>query len=276
MPNDQWLTTHLSSTWKIADVKLWLLSKFLPSVYSQVTTLSKGPRLPKKRTVSPIRFATPQEVKTKARFGPNKDAYYQEDDYDEDEDDLDDDLYEKFKYNAASRQSTSSAIPPNSSETPSTSGKSSSIDVSSYGLVSFSTGQFLEDFAPLGTYGIQNHQLLELYVLPFVVNLPRAFPDHYIRPYFEARVWALRAVIKEPDRWTDDLASRLSDGEDKGKGRERRRQTRLEWRERWVFIQEGVFRMCRSRNVSFHFIRCSFGWYQFSHFISLLQIFWYR
>ncbi|KAI0786661.1 hypothetical protein C8Q75DRAFT_261660 [Abortiporus biennis] len=262
---DQWLTTHVSSAWKIADVKHWLLAKFQPHLFP-VPNLPKALSSHRKRAVSPIRFASRQEVQ-KNTGKKASDAYYHEDDYDEDEDDLDDDLYDKYKYGGgpAGRPSTSSAFPLNPSllgtdQSSSAKGLPSVPSTSSYLLLSFSTGQILEEHYTVQWYSIQPHQLVELYRGPYFVRLPRAFPEEYVQPYFEARAWALRTVVREPDgkldggaKWTEEgTSAKLSDGEEKvvvGRDRlSKKRRSKMEWKDRWVVIHQGLFKICRHRN----------------------------
>ena len=252
------METHLNTSWKIAEVKLWVLAKFLPTVFTSVPFLPRA-LSSQKRAVSPIRFASRQQLRVN-KASRSVDAYYLEDDYDEDEDDLEDDVYDKYKYRVGTRPSTSSSAtdPPKLSVAgdPTT---HSSCDPTTYTLLSFTTGQILEDHYTLAWYNIQSHELLELHISPFVINLPRSIADDYIQPYFEARVWALRAVHRHFDsrtetapRWAD-LDGKHSDGEDPTRREKlRKRKTKLEWRERWITIHQGVFSLCRHRNVRPH------------------------
>lgn len=247
------METHLNSSWKIAEVKLWILAKFLPTVFTSVPFLPRA-LSSQKRAVSPIRFASRQQLRVH-KGSRSTDAYYLEDDYDEDEDDIDEDVYDRYKYNApVARSSTSSSFnAPKLSITPSS---GISCDPTTYTLLSFATGQILEDHYTLSWYNIQSHELLELHVAPFVINLPRAFPDEYIQPYFEARVWALRAVHRHIDsrmeassRW-GDLDNKHSDGEEHKREKLKKRKTKLEWRERWIVVHQGLLMLCRHHNVS--------------------------
>lgn len=60
VPHDQWLVTHLDPDWKIKQVKLWILSKCIPSyanLHAQTKAPEPVPDPPRHRPASPITFA---------------------------------------------------------------------------------------------------------------------------------------------------------------------------------------------------------------------------
>ncbi|CAL1706447.1 unnamed protein product [Somion occarium] len=258
---DQWLTTHVTTTWTVGEVKSWLLTKFLPSSFTSVPYIPRARPSRKRRPMSPIRFAARQQTQFKSKR--TAEEYYQEDDYDQDEDDLEEDFLEAQKF-VAPRQSASLThlIPKQSvsSELSSQGREPNCVDPASYSLVSFSTGQLLEDRCALDLYSIQPYELLELHNQPFIVRLPREVPGQYIEPYYEARVRALKCVGKateEPDPSIQrmDPEGRVSHQEPSGEPStarrdrsHRKRRSKLEWHERWVLIHQGLFHLCRGRS----------------------------
>ncbi|KAI0075770.1 hypothetical protein K474DRAFT_1708766 [Panus rudis PR-1116 ss-1] len=257
------MTTHVNTSWKIEEVKLWLLSKFLPTTFTSVPYFPRGKAKSsgKRRTISPIRFASRQQLQFKAARVPNE--YYQEEDYDLDDEDVDDeDLLEAHKF-TASRPSVSSSqqLLPKQSALENPGGKDSPVpDPASYILIAYSTGQLLQDRHSLSMYSIQPHELLELHRAPYVAKLSRQAPDQYVLPYFEARVRAPRiSSLRDAHTELDSLGKRpdadtkAGDGEDKtGEYNKikppRKRRSRPEWRERWIIIHQGFLKICRQRN----------------------------
>lgn len=90
-----------------------------------------------------------------------------------------------------------------------------------------------------------------------IVELRRGEVERYVRPYFEARVRALR-VIGSADAVTSVVegrdkeggvkeALREKDGEEKGR---KRKKAKLEWRERWVVVHQGTLSLFKERGVS--------------------------
>ena len=85
VPYDQWLVTHVDSSWKAKQVKLWILSKCLS--VSPVTRPNRG------RSPSPITFASEQDPRpiSPITFAPSHpdafDIAVSNDGYDEDDED---------------------------------------------------------------------------------------------------------------------------------------------------------------------------------------------
>jgi len=94
-------------------------------------------------------------------------------------------------------------------------------------LVRFTTGQILDDTSPLDWYDLQTEELLELHPAGFIVRLPRYIVSEYIEPYWEGWVKSLRRIFEVDNRG----------------------QSRLEWRERWLVIQNGMITVNRSQDV---------------------------
>ncbi|KAH9923102.1 hypothetical protein B0H21DRAFT_886383 [Amylocystis lapponica] len=239
---DQWLVTHVSTSWSISQVKQCLLDHFLPPDVRPPSALRK----PKRRALSPITFSLDRRTDYEpSTTDPEADVTALED--------LDDTTgYRQFKY----------APPPAPSESTPELSRLDAHSPNRYTLLAFSTGQILEDHFSLAWYTFHPHELLELHPRPHAVAtliiLPRGTLGAYIRPYFEARVWALRLVdAGAGDVVQLDMPRR---GKSRAKWREReyaedeerrdreRRLKKMEWRERWVVIHQGVFKLCKDRN----------------------------
>jgi hypothetical protein len=101
-----------------------------------------------------------------------------------------------------------------------------------YTLIRYATGQFLEDEFSFSLYNVCPHELLEIHSAELVMTLPRAVLPDYLTPCFHARVSALREVWKNGANGPSDT------------------KPKLEWRERWVLVRDGVLSLCRGRDVS--------------------------
>ena len=128
---------------------------------------------------------------------------------------------------------------------------SSSVPLPQYTLLSFSTGQILEDQRSVEYYRLFPHELLELHTHLSIIKLSRELIDDYVKPYFEARVWALRVVVRDDDGGLG--ANRPTEGfADPDKERLlRKRKTKLQWQERWVIIHRDIFQLCKDRSVCY-------------------------
>lgn len=119
-----------------------------------------------------------------------------------------------------------------------------------YTLLTFSTGQILEDEFLLSWYNLRPYELLELHLAGAVVGLPREVMLDYVKPYFMAKVKALR---KEGDLLYEG-SMRIQQA---GKGQSyspdtsmrKKGKIKLEWKERWVIIHQGVLNLCKYRTV---------------------------
>lgn len=250
---DQWLVTHFDPTWKIVQVKLWILAKCMPTHakdidaprYRPASPITFAPD-PQDRPISPITFAPPAYAKGpfEGTFGYGVD------------DELDDPFYDSsslLDYNTATRQrhqrrNPSLSIRTNQPPQPEQSPPPDTQFSSQFTLIRFSTGQILEDDFTLEWYSLAPYELIEIHRNGMILRLPRASVPEYAAPYFEAKVLALRVV------GTD-----YRSGEGKGKGKStaihdshmRKRKAQLQWAERWLVIREGVFKLCKDCSVSF-------------------------
>jgi hypothetical protein len=141
-----------------------------------------------------------------------------------------------------------------------------------YTLLAFSTGQILEDHLTVSCYNLRPHELLELHNFGSDLRLPRDIVLQYIQPCFEARVRALRVFWKErasrghgvdspgksikPGSGTWIIEGSKSVGgavisfeREKDRGRSWQK-TKLEWKDRLLFVRNGVMTFCKDWGVS--------------------------
>ena len=189
VPHDQWLVTHLHTSWKVSEVKLWLLAKYLPTFFTPIPSIPRQRLSLRRRPVSPITFASREEISDDEQL-PADDPYLEHADYFGPLTDPDDPiLSDRYKF-----------IPRNSLEAPSpyiipkANKPSSRSEPSSYVLLSYSTGQILEDTIPFGWYATYPHELLELHPYPFLIKLPRSTIFEYCQSYFEGSAWVMRLL----------------------------------------------------------------------------------
>ena len=195
--------------------------------------------------MSPITFASRNQVDEDVEDTAANDGY-EEDQDDEDDDESSSTFFkEKYKYTPApaSAGSNVNLIP-----------TSTSVTAAQYTLLAFSTGQILEDHNYLSWYSIHPHELLELHTCNYMVGLPRDAVDHYVEPYFEAKVWALRTTanpeVSEGAPRPGERFGRMSEAGDTERDKTKKRRTKLQWNERWVVIHRGLFQLCVERDVS--------------------------
>jgi len=157
-----------------------------------------------------------------------------------------------------------------------------------YPMLAFSTGQLLEDDYSLAWYRLRPHELLELHPPGTIVRLQREVMLEYVKPYLELDVRALRVVTsdKDKDKEKDTYAlsstcaadtssphkirrskdpatgdSRSSSAVGCGGGgggggspatpsMRKRRKMKLEWRDRYLVIRQGMLSLFKSRTVS--------------------------
>ncbi|TCD68282.1 hypothetical protein EIP91_011248 [Steccherinum ochraceum] len=263
VPTDQWLVTHIDTTWKISEVKWYLLAKIFPSAFISTPYLPRAQTSSRRRAVSPIRFAA-QPQPTVAHQSEGEDEYDEED-----EDLIGDEMFSQYKWSANPRRSTT-VVPMIARPDAHTSAASSSshedkllsetTHPTQYTLVAFSSGQILEDQFHFDWFNLNPHELLEMHTAGFLVPLPRHLPHHYVLPYFEARVWALRAISRDIDdfdgagRKGDSMESSPYGSDDRSADLIRRdklskkRRTKLEWRVRWLIIHQGYLKLCKTRD----------------------------
>lgn len=255
VPYDQWLITHLDPSWNVKQVKLWILSK---------CNLVDAPDLPRFRAVSPITFAShPRGASFDASNG---------DDSDDEGGNESSSVEDGARHSMTNRklaESWPSHVPRRRSESHIDKAPPA-VDLSSrYTILTFSNTHILEDAFVLSHYKIHPHELLEIHPAGSIVRLQREVMVQYIRPYFEAPVKALR---KTPSSSKEGFIDRVGAGRSKsakmaGKARlvssdplvygmfgersepKKKKTTKLEWRERWVVIHEGVLSLCNDRSV---------------------------
>ncbi|KIJ66645.1 hypothetical protein HYDPIDRAFT_127846 [Hydnomerulius pinastri MD-312] len=253
VPYDQWFVTHLDDDWKVKQVKYWILSK---------CNLIQASDPPTQRPVSPITFAS--SIRTRSSMDSVEEGYYEDDEYD---DDSEDDLPGPHRHPERSRQTIYSRLGARPSQSTQTIQPGSSPLVDQYTLISFSTGTMLEDDFTLSWYNLRPYELLEMHRVGTVVSLPREIMAEYVQPYFEAKVKALRAVwspksgrFEVPGNDTqhelnggkgkDKLGARLDAFSPKStplQSDRRRRRAKVEWKERWVVVNQGVLSLCKEQ-----------------------------
>ena len=246
VPHDRWLVTHLHTSWKITDVKLWLLAKYFPTLFTHAPSIPRQ-RFSKRR-VSPIKFAKREEVSDDEQMPA--DVAYGDTDYFGALPGVDDDpvLSDKYKYvpRIGSPGASSSDILPRPSAA------SHYADPSNFTLLSYSTNQILEDGWRFGWYTVHPHELLELHTYPYIVKLPRSSVLSYYQPYFESSAWVLRLIddFGSGNRVADG-SGRLGETVDGDKDKTRKRKKFAHWHPRWIVVREGHFYLYKDRNVSF-------------------------
>jgi hypothetical protein len=152
-----------------------------------------------------------------------------------------------------------------------------------YPLLAFSTGQLLEDDYSLAWYRLCPHELLELHPPGTIVRLQREVMLEYVKPYLELDVRALRVITNDKDKDKDKDSHALSStscpvdtsspnkirkskepvpGDSRGSSAvggagssappsmRKRRKTKLEWRDRYLVIRQGMLSLFKSRTVS--------------------------
>jgi hypothetical protein len=272
--SDQWLTARFDSTWKISEVKQYILSK----VYNR-TIAGNDNIASEDRPVSPITFAS-----VRNSFSSNPEFS------------LDDDLFsdlEPYPFMESARQLrprrtptprvTSPSVPESPTET-----LAAPLPPHHYPMLAFSTGQLLEDDCSLAWYRLRPHELLELHPPGTIVRLQREVMLEYVKPYFELDVRALRVVSNDKDKDKDkdkdtyalgstcaaDMSSpnKIRKSKDPAQADSRgssavgcggssatspappsmrkRRKMKLEWRDRYLVVRQGMLSLFKSRTVS--------------------------
>ncbi|VDB96725.1 unnamed protein product [Peniophora sp. CBMAI 1063] len=163
---DQWLSAAFDDSWKVSDLKRWLLGKVVSTDFAP----------PRARAPSPITFVAPRFDDDDGKSG----VYGFGEDGDED--------WEGVGGGTFSFEGPS--LPP----------APVAASAQAHALVAFSTGMVLEDETRLGWYNLRSDELLELHPAGCVVRLKRGSVREYVRPYVLARVNVLRYVnANEPE-----------------------------------------------------------------------------
>ncbi|KAL0568647.1 hypothetical protein V5O48_013332 [Marasmius crinis-equi] len=323
IPYDQWLVTHIDTSWKISELKSWFIAKCvsnsgsanltgsstsIPYLHVPPKPRAKPPRRPaspivfapepKARAISPIRFAPLGSPKTSLDYpggteGSSEDegttiamGYEEDDEMGESDGELSfsgrtgggrlgrSQYLSHFDYrpstsrtvaieqdshshshNHQQSQSHSLSQPSHHSEhhhhSQSGAQKVPTYDARRLMLVRFSTGQMLEDHYRVDDCSISPYELIEIHRVGEIFTLPRMVIDLYVQPYWEGWVKSLRVVAKE-----QVPMSKKSKGKRLEKDREnetgstasnRRRRSKLDWRDRWVFVKDGVLNLRKER-----------------------------
>ncbi len=267
--SDQWLTTHFDSTWKISEVKQYILAK----VYNR--SVSDNDDQPSRnRPVSPITFASARNSFDSSFEGSLQDNHVI---------DLDPRLLSESTRQMRMRQLMSQRVASPSSGVPGSPTEQLPVILPPhhYPMLVFSTGQLLEDDCSLAWYRLRPHELLELHPPGTIVRLPRDVMLEYIKPYLELDVRALRVIVKDKDMHAFCPAYAAPDAPSPSKNKKpkdlapgpgeshspsvagsaspasqstrKRRKTKLEWRDRYLVIRQGMLSLFKSRTVSFQY-----------------------
>ncbi|KAH9057938.1 hypothetical protein EDB83DRAFT_1036493 [Lactarius deliciosus] len=257
--SDQWLTTQIDASLKISEVKRYLLTK----VYNTGST-PKDYLLSRDRPVSPITFAS--SLPTPNSFDNSTEGSHEDDRSADSEFRLSEVTRQPHGLQAPIQRIASPTITEESVEPVS---RTAMLPPHHYQMLAFSTGQLLEDDYSLAWYGLRPHELLELHPPGTMVRLPREIMLEYIQPYLELDLRALRVVVNSKDaqgtshlqdmspnkiRKPKDLSSE-SRGPSGGAGGpgappsiRKRRKMKLEWRDRYLVIRQGMLSLFKSRS----------------------------
>ncbi|PBL04417.1 hypothetical protein ARMGADRAFT_1158223 [Armillaria gallica] len=240
IPYDQWLTTHVDPAWKVKQVKHWILSKCISHIKEEVDIEVPEPR---HRSPSPIVFAPPKHHRpiSPIEFSTRVGSGYEEDD----EADAEGDDVQKLPAQLPSTSALPAAEPPppaklkarrkkksTSSSEPIHPHHRSAYEPSRLTLLRFSTGQILEDDFAFAWYDIQPGELFEVHRVGVVLKLQRTAPSEYAKPYWEG--WA-KAVTN-------------SNGKKKNVMGDGGKESKVEWKDRWVVVREGTMQLCKDRS----------------------------
>ena len=260
--SDQWLTTQFDATLKISEVKQYILTKVYNSDGMTSDYLSS-----RDRPVSPITFAS---------VLPSPDSFDDStEDSHEDERVADPEIHIFLEPTRQPRGRQAPkprlASPTTTEEPPEPEPRAAMLPPHRYQMLAFSTGQLLEDDYSLSWYRLRPHELLELHPPDTMVRLPREVMLEYIQPYLELDVRALRVVVNAKDAhstsYLQDVSSnkikkaRDPSGESRGPSGgvggpaappsiRKRRKMKLEWRDRYLVIRQGMLSLFKSRSVS--------------------------
>lgn len=261
--SDQWLTAYFDSTCKISEVKQYILAK----VYNR-TVPDNVDQPSRNRPVSPITFASARNSLDSNFEGSLQDDHVI---------DLDPFLLsEPTRQPRTVRQPLSQRVASPSSGVPVSQTEQLPVILPPhhYPILAFSTGQLLEDDYSIAWYRLRPHELLELHPPGTIVRFPRDVMLEYIKPYLELDVRALRVIVNDKDMHVFGPAYAAPDAPSPGKNKKpkdhapdgppvagngspasqstrKRRKTKLEWRDRYLVIRQGMLSLFKSRTVSF-------------------------
>lgn len=226
---DQWLVAHFDTSWKVAEVKQYILSKASTQPASNHFSFP-----PRHRPVSPITFASISRSR-RSIDNPSELSFDLGDAFDDDSD---------LEIDSSRHLPSKPLIEPTSSPL-------TAHATTRYALIMFSTGQLMEDDYSLSWYQLRPYELLELHPPGAIVRLPRENIPEYVKPYFEARVKALRVIWTEKElRAEKDRPRPGQSPADTSPVIRKRKKTKLEWRERWIIIHQGMLNLFKDRSSS--------------------------
>lgn len=233
------MITHVDTSWKVNDVKLWILSK------CNAWGTSNGPQPPRFRPASPVTFSTPSR---RSSLDSTSWAGTEEGDDDDWENFASSSLdYARDSLGADASGKDSGTQTFYHTQRPAAAVAPEHAQASAkYTLFSFSSGYILEDEADLSWYRPRAFEMLELHRAGAIVPLPRASPA-YLEPYFEAPVHVsdrphgrrtrVRAVGINASMGGGDDVAQPAQG-----------QT-VEWKPRWAILRSGVLHLCKDSNA---------------------------
>ncbi|KAF8500374.1 hypothetical protein F5888DRAFT_1380639 [Russula emetica] len=256
--SDQWLTTYFDSTCKISEVKQYILAK----VYNR-SIPDNDDQPSRNRPVSPITFASARNSFDSSFEGSLHDDHII---------DLDPHLLSE-RQPRTMRQPLSQRVASPSSGVPGSPMEQlpAILPPHHYPLLTFSTGQLLEDECSIAWYRLRPHELLELHPPGTIVRFPRDVMIEYIKPYLELDVRALRVIVNDKDMHAFGPAYVAPDASSPGRNKKpkdlapdcpsvagsssspasqstrKRRKTKLEWRDRYLVIRQGMLSLFKSR-----------------------------
>lgn len=263
VPMDQWFTTHIDQSWYVQDLKIWLLSKALPS--------GVLPLPASYRPSSPVLFAA-NSSKAGASSTPAFDTG-KTDELDSDvlsisTTDIFDASYTHYVPNNnvladSADLSGLQAVAPYSYQRGEFTSSDRTSDPSLLGkmialskrwqVYSFSTGMMLSEEVPLSEYSLCPHYLFELHRTGDYIPIPKELPDDfwnmafseshgdgkstkprqmpvwaYKQPYFETWAWVFTALQAGKATVKDTTAAPKQHGYSVGG-----------WKKVWIVVQDG-------------------------------------
>ncbi|KAF8271835.1 hypothetical protein EI94DRAFT_1796707 [Lactarius quietus] len=255
--SDQWLTTQFDAALKISEVKRYILTK----VYNNDSTTDDY-LFSRDRPISPIIFAS--ALPTPDSLDGSTESSHEDDPPAESEFRFSEPISQARRGNQriASPTTTEEPIEPVL--------HAPMMSPHHYQMLAFSTGQLLEDDYSLAWYGLRPHELLELHPPGRLVQLPRDVMLEYIQPYLELDVRALRVVVNAKDAYytpylQDVSPNKIRKARDHSSERRgpsgggmggpsappsirKRRKMKLEWRDRYLVIRQGMLSLFKSRS----------------------------
>ncbi|KLO13839.1 hypothetical protein SCHPADRAFT_889737 [Schizopora paradoxa] len=269
VPMDQWLFTHIDTSWKIKEIKHWILTKC--DAWGDSRGGKQHPQPPRFRPASPVTFAPSR----KSSVDSISSKYEAGEDGEGNEEGEEDDDWDVFAYSKELRASEVNL--PGSSTTPveratisrtatrqELSTAYSSMSLSSafnqdctstasiaqkYILFSFSCGHTLEDEASLNWYKLRPFELLELHRVSAIVSLPRRSALAYADPYFESPIRICEGISNK-HKARKGAGGVANTAGARGITEDQHSAHSMEWKSRWAIIREGVLNICKDSTTA--------------------------